>query len=179
MEVLYVLLNYEYDNMNPDQVRELVQQEIANSANLKQYTVAPVSYHTHNGIDSQKFPFLNLKDVPNSYSGKAGNNVIVNSTGTGLEFSLGKTYYMGQVVSGAAGAFFPDGWSVANPSTGLYNITHTLSTSNYSASALTISGSVAHIITGHLYISPTTFQLEIYNNSGSSVNDDFVFTVFT
>lgn len=58
-----------------------------NPNNQEQYKVVPVPFHKHTGSDSPAVPFLNLSDVPKSYSGKSGTVATVNSTETGLVFS--------------------------------------------------------------------------------------------
>lgn len=46
-----------------EQIRNIVKQELAQNRQGNQFNVSPTSLHTHNGIDSQKLLFTNLKDV--------------------------------------------------------------------------------------------------------------------
>ncbi len=72
--------------MSPDAIKQLVQQMIDANDQKQRYSVSATPFHTHNGVGSNKIPFLNLSDVPNSYNGSAGKVATVNSTETGLEF---------------------------------------------------------------------------------------------
>lgn len=73
--------------MENEQVKVIAQQVFDENSTKHQFDVSQTPFHSHNGIDSSRFPFLNLSDVPNSYYTFAGSIVVVNSTATGLTFS--------------------------------------------------------------------------------------------
>ncbi len=76
--------------MQEDKIRQIAEQVYQQQATSKQFNVVPNSFHTHNGIDSQKIPFIGLSDTPTSYFGNAGKVVTVNSTESGVEFTGGR-----------------------------------------------------------------------------------------
>jgi len=67
--------------------REEADKLYSQSQTVNQFGVSQSAFHTHNGIDSQKFPFQNLSNVPNSFYGKAGLPMVVDSTETLLQLS--------------------------------------------------------------------------------------------
>ncbi len=77
--------------MNEEDTRKIAREEAQSihdiNSSADQFAVSQTPFHTHNGADSQKFPFKNLSDVPISYHGKASQVVKVNSTETGLTFA--------------------------------------------------------------------------------------------
>jgi hypothetical protein len=81
----------------------------------------------------------------------------------------------GNVVGGAAGGMFPTGWSVSHLAAGLYQITHTLNTSNYSVVA-TPNVFASRWISVYSKTS-TTFNIAIANTAGTATDTDFDFIV--
>lgn len=75
--------------MNEQDIRKIAEDVFNEELRASQYTVTPVPTHVHTGVDSPQIPFLNLANVPASYTGKAGNSLIVNPTETGLIFGSG------------------------------------------------------------------------------------------
>jgi hypothetical protein len=90
--------------MTPQDIKILIQTEIAQAAHSSQFNVAKVGYHTHDNINSP-----NITMQPNVLAGYYG---IVNSDGT-------------------AGTIFPVGWTSTYLGTGEYQINHNLNTLNY------------------------------------------------
>lgn len=86
------------------------------------------------------------------------------------------TYYMGQVVSNAAGTPFPAGWSVAHPGSGHYVITHTLGSTPYVVQATCKSGGTEIQVTS---FGSTTFTVFNWLTSSAPGDGDFTFVVFT
>jgi hypothetical protein len=164
-----------------EKVNDIAQNVHDQNSTTDQFAVSQTPYHTHNGSDSQRIPFIGLSDVPVSYwknstTNYAGASVIVNSTATGLTFSAGtgKTF-VGIVSSNAAGAFFPAGWSVAHTGTGLYTITHTIGNTNYAPFATPFGQLFPPNINSSL--GATTFELGFSDTSGHFQDTDFVFLV--
>ena len=170
--------------MNEEQAKIIAQGAVDDSQTVDQFGVAQTPFHTHNGSDSPTFPFLNLRDVPNSYYGSAGKVATVNPTGTGLIFSSpvsNVSSYGGSVVSNAAGTPFPAGWSVAHASGGRYTITHTLGTANFSVSIIVHGLNIT--IPTLTSKGSSTFAITTYNQTGSitwtgtDVDFDFIVSI--
>lgn len=75
-------------------MRDIAQEVHDENSTSDQFAVSQAPFHTHNGLDSQRIPFIGLSDVPTSYwidttTNSAGKSVIVNSSAQGLEFSSG------------------------------------------------------------------------------------------
>lgn len=85
--------------MNEDDVREIAQQVHDENSTSDQFAVSQTPFHTHNGLDSQRIPFIGLSDVPVSYHGQAGKVATVNASETGLEFDSGGGGGTGTVTS--------------------------------------------------------------------------------
>ena len=166
-----------------------IQAEVAKQLKSRQFNTGPTNLHKHSGTgtDGAQIPFLNLSDTPKSYyqspptnpaTSLAGANVVVNSTATGLTFATTatKSYYMGEVISNAAGSIFPSGWTVTHVTTGVYKVTHTLGSTPYIPLATVTgnSGYTIQVITGSGY-----FEAIIYVGSAGPEDSDFNFVVFT
>jgi hypothetical protein len=82
--------------------------------------------------------------------------------------------YAGYVVSNAAGTPFPAGWSVTNPSTGNYTVTHNLGHTDYVVTA------TFRAVTGFIQITSrgtANFVVNCKNASSVDANSDFFFTL--
>ena len=66
-----------------------------------QFAVSQTPYHTHNGMDSQRIPFIGLSDVPMSYYQKAGYAVVVDAQENGLDFVQSVGSYADSIVNTA------------------------------------------------------------------------------
>lgn len=87
-------------------------------------------------------------------------------------FQLGSdTVYGGKVVSGASSTPFPSGWSVSNPSTGNYQITHNLGHTSYSVTITPLQVAIPNI-TDH---SSNTFSVNFRNSSFTDADSNFFF----
>lgn len=87
-------------------------------------------------------------------------------------FRLGQdTVYGGRVTSGAAGTPFPTGWSVTNPSTGNYQITHNLGHQSY---AVTVTPE-SIVIPNFTSIANNTFNVNFRNTGGTDTDANFLF----
>ena len=77
--------------MDEEKLKEIVRQEIQlaidKTDTKNQFALSKTSFHTHNGLDSEKLPFIGLIDTPSSYSGEGGSLVVVNSSENALEFT--------------------------------------------------------------------------------------------
>lgn len=84
--------------------------------------------------------------------------------------------------AGTAGAYFPAGWSVARPSTGVYTVTHNLGSTSY-AVVCTIIGSAVITIYNITNRGSNSFTITFYNQTGSitwaAANTDFDFILTT
>ena len=94
------------DNQEQDP-KEVARRVYDDNLTKSQYSVSPVPAHNHDGVTNPQFPFTNLADVPPNYVGFAGQNVIVNSTETGLTFASGFASGMMNMYGGASA---PSGW---------------------------------------------------------------------
>lgn len=98
------------------------------NSTVNQFALSQTSFHTHNGIDSQKVAFINLSDTPTSYYGEAGSVVTVNSTENGLTFEPSATVVYGGV---SDSSIVPPGWS-RSAAGHVVTYTHNLGHTNYS-----------------------------------------------
>jgi hypothetical protein len=83
--------------------------------------------------------------------------------------------YAGSVVSNAAAAYFPTGWSFSRTGAGIYTITHNLGTTNYSVN-ITPIGIVADFAAAYTKTT-TQFSVVIANSSTVPVDSNFDFIV--
>lgn len=144
-----------------------IRQGIQKAQQQAGYGVSMTSYHTHDNINSPKFPFTNLSDVPDNYSGAAGKSVVVNSGGTGLIFASPGGAFGGTVnANGTAGTPFPSGWSVAHTGTGAYTVTHNLGTTNYVV-VITLNGSLTVSVVNLQSKLNNSFKFTWYNQTSS------------
>lgn len=93
------------------------------------------------------------------------------------------TSYSGQVVSNAAGSFFPSGWTLTHVGTGIYKITHNLGIANTSYAFLaypTFAGE-AYCISGYTPVDNNSIEVYINNPDASFgfQDSDFYFTLNT
>ncbi len=79
--------------------------------------------------------------------------------------------YTGFVSSGAAGTPFPTGWSITNPTTGNYQITHNLGTTAYTVVATPYQVAIPNITS----IAANTFNINFRNSSFADANANFAF----
>lgn len=75
-------------------MRDIAQQVHDENSAIDQFAVSQTPFHTHNGLDSPRIPFIGLSDVPTSYwlnttKNSAGKSLIVNPSAKGIEFSGG------------------------------------------------------------------------------------------
>lgn len=109
--------------------------------------IQQVPFHTHNGIDSP----------------------VISSTPTA-------SYNIGYVTAaGAAGGFFPSGWTVSLIAGGHYQITHNLGTTNYAALVNAVQTACFARINSP---GTATFDVILTDASGSNTSTDFNFGVF-
>lgn len=80
--------------------------------------------------------------------------------------------YGGDIISNAAGAFFPSGWSAAHTGTGLYTITHKLATTAYAAIAIPLTATLHASIAAQ---SANSVEFQFQNGAGTNVDTDFNF----
>lgn len=103
--------------MNPQdiysQIRDQVIAEIQSYSSSRQFDVAKVPSHQHNGTDTNQLQFIgSLSDAPESYSGYAGKAVVCNSTENGLVFA--NFAPPGTMVAFAVDAVPSGGWLLCN-----------------------------------------------------------------
>ncbi len=70
-----------------DDIQKQIADAIEADKKQSQYGVSRVPYHTHNNIDSPLLHFVGLADVPNSFTGFAGDVLTVNQLQTGIDFN--------------------------------------------------------------------------------------------
>lgn len=164
-------------------VRQIAQDVHDNNSTSDQFAVSQTPFHSHNGRDSQQFPFINLSDVPNSYFpnkiSAAGYTVSVNATATGLVFIPPSTFtpIIGTIVSGGtAGTPFPSGWTVTNLSTGQYKVLHTLGNANFIVLSQVFGSNERSYIVSN---SSTQFIVEVVDSTGAFANAGVWFQVIT
>jgi len=166
--------------MDKEQIRQLVQEEInkrmSETDTVNQFALSQTSFHTHNGVDSQKIPFTNLSDTPVSYSGSAGKSVVVNSAENGLEFGTsGGAVYAGRVTTVGTATVLPSGWTSTYLGGNTYEITHNLGIAITEYVVVASSQNVDRIVfpTGY---ATNTFNVLTYSYPGAlSSPADFTF----
>lgn len=134
--------------MDENKIRQMMQEEIRKSNSSGRFGIQSIPHHTHNGVDS-----LPVYSPTYSFVGF----VPYDTTDSSLGF------------------FIPKGWSVANDSTGNYQIFHNLGTQLYSFVADTTQGTGDKV---SCVVSPFNDQVEInwYKTSdGSAVDVSFNF----
>lgn len=75
--------------MNEEKIKQIARDIFSEQMRQSQYNISFIPFHTHNNIDSTNFSFLNLSDVPKTYTSKKGRTLIVNPNSNGLEFTSG------------------------------------------------------------------------------------------
>lgn len=139
--------------MSPDQIKALVQNEVAMAAAGSQFNLNRVQFHTHNG-----------KDSPYIY--------------TPIITYVGFIKYNGTLDREAP---FPSGWSIAKGVTGSYLITHNMGTIFYVAQLTqhwsTVPG--ANPCVGHVSgVSRNSFQVNWFDSATQVLTDTgFTFAV--
>lgn len=112
--------------MDDQKYRDIAREEAVRlmdeNSTVNQFALSQTSFHTHNGIDSQKVAFINLSDTPTSYYGQAGSVVTVNSTENALIFAPAATVYRGVVESSGTTIHGPTGWTVSRSGAGDYDV---------------------------------------------------------
>lgn len=73
--------------MKPEEIKKLVDDKFAQLQRSALYSTKNSTYHTHNNIDSPVLPITSVGGFPNSFSGKSGYTLTVNSSSTGLQFT--------------------------------------------------------------------------------------------
>lgn len=131
------------------QDRTEIQTIIQQSRQQAGFGTSTVPLHIHNGIDSPKI----------------------------LRQNLPQTTFIGHVLStGGFSGFSPAGWTATKTSTGVYTITHTMNTKNYSVIAMSCQGGIT--IPVYLLDNATAnFIIKFYNLSGVLTNTEFTLTV--
>lgn len=129
---------------------------LGSPAQAAQFSAVPVPDHNHNGINSRRISYTDLINRP----------------------TFSTPLYTGEVISNAAGANFPTGWSVNHTGTGAYTITHNLNTTAYTVQ-LTLGNGYGDTIAWGTKGS-TSFQVLVWNPGGPAFADhDFSLMVTT
>jgi hypothetical protein len=82
----------------------------------------------------------------------------------------------GGAIMGGSSSVLPGGWTITNPGTGHYTITHNLGTTSYSVTANSAYGAGG----GMIAIVPiaNSFDVYVYNETGTAlINATFYFTL--
>lgn len=135
-------------------LRKQINQGITTARSQAGFGTSVIPQHRHNGNDSPKIRYSDLTGVP-----------------------VAKIYGGAVSDSGVALTPFPKGWSVSRSSTGLYNVTHNLNTTNYvviaNAMAVTPTNDIVFGVLQSAQILANSFQIWMVN-----YNSNFVGTAF-